>query len=112
MAKVKEPSLRLEPPVAAVVPQEDDPHEWQREVAEEYRADAVKGVAVAQYNLAAMYESGLGVAKDLIEAYRWYSLAGETGRRDRLAKTMSSEQIEEAKARIAATPIPPSLVGR
>lgn len=104
-----DPATTGRPSVAVVI--EEDPHEWQRQAAEEFRADALRGVIEARYNLASAYEAGLGVSKDVVEAYRWYSLAGATERRDRLARGMTAEQIEDAKARIAATALQPSMAG-
>jgi TPR repeat protein len=43
------------------------------------RLAAERGDAQAQIKLAAMYEEGRGVAKDLAEAARWYRLAAEQG---------------------------------
>ncbi len=90
----------------------EDPTAWYREVAEEFRTDAERGVSSAQFNLAALYESGLGVTKDAVEAYRWYSLAGAQDRRDRVAHGMTAEQITDAKSRIAATLASKSMAKR
>jgi len=38
------------------------------------------GAAVAQYNLGALYENGLGVPLDLVLAVSWYSKAAAQGR--------------------------------
>lgn len=45
----------------------------------EWKELAEKGDAVAQYNLALMYDDGEGVAKDAKEAVRWYRKAAEQG---------------------------------
>ncbi|MSU42015.1 MAG: sel1 repeat family protein [Pedosphaera sp.] len=50
----------------------------------EVRAQAEKGDAFGQVNLGEMYADGLGVAKDEVEAYKWWLLAGAQG--DELAK--------------------------
>ena len=40
---------------------------------------ALRGNALAQFNLANLYESGQGVPKDFAEAVRWYRKAAEQG---------------------------------
>jgi hypothetical protein len=40
---------------------------------------AEQGMAAAQFNLAVLYEQGLGVAKNDVEAARWYRAAAERG---------------------------------
>jgi len=65
------------------------------------------GNAKAQHRLGQLYEAGLGVPQNFVEAHRWYNLAaadGETGAlqaRDALAKKMTPEQIAAAQ-RLAA----------
>ena len=39
------------------------------------KAEAKKGDIDSQYELATMYESGRGVSKDRIEAFKWYEKA-------------------------------------
>ena len=39
-----------------------------------FKKAANLGLKDSQYNLAILYEEGLGVQKDLVEAYRWYTL--------------------------------------
>ncbi|HEX7777106.1 MAG TPA: tetratricopeptide repeat protein, partial [Parvibaculum sp.] len=49
---------------------------------------ALAGSPIAQYNLAVMYEGGLGVDKDMPRALGWYALAARSGNQhaiDRLA---------------------------
>lgn len=40
-----------------------------------WRALADKGVPDAQMRIGGMFENGLGINQDMIEAYRWYKLA-------------------------------------
>ena len=47
--------------------------------AKEFRTAAEKGDAECQFNLALMYEQGLGVAKDEKEAVVWYRKSAEQG---------------------------------
>ena len=50
-----------------------------------------------------MYSQGLGVPKDSVQAYRWYTLAASQGDdlagkfKDHLEKSMSLEQLAEAQ---------------
>ena len=61
------------------------------------------GDAKAQMRLGRLYESGLGVPQNFVEAHRWYNLAAAGGigdaakARDALAGRMSAEQIAEAQ---------------
>lgn len=69
---------------------------------------AEQGHGLAQRDLGLLYELGRGVDQDAREAYFWYSLASrqESGRarlrRDALAATMTSDQIEAVAARLLA----------
>lgn len=45
----------------------------------EFRASAEQGNAEAQYNLAMLYDRGLGVENDDSEALKWYREAAEQG---------------------------------
>ena len=57
----------------------------------------------AQCSLATCYFNGEGVAKDAVEAYKWWNLAAASGnenaaeRRESIAKKMTPEQIAEAQ---------------
>jgi hypothetical protein len=68
-----------------------------------YRRAADQGSATAQYNLGAMYAKGQTVPQDVVKAHMLYALAADNGIRaaddakDKLAKSMSAEQIAEAK---------------
>ena len=61
------------------------------------------GNAVAQTNLGLMYDNGLGVEQDYVQAHKWYNIAGtngdETGRKskDDVEKQMNPDQIAEAQ---------------
>ncbi len=45
----------------------------------EFRLLAEQGHAEAQLYLGIMYSQGLGVPKDFVQAYRWYTLAADQG---------------------------------
>ncbi len=69
---------------------------------------ADQGLADSQYNLGVLYESGLGVAKDHVAAYKWYSLAAKRGdqeaarRRDQLIARLPTEIVQSGDKLIAA----------
>ena len=50
------------------------PVDYERAFGWLYRA-ADHGIAEAKFNIGAMYELGLGAAKDPVQAYRWYQAA-------------------------------------
>ena len=64
---------------------------------------AQDGDEEAQYLLGEVYEDGLGVDKNLAQAYRWKSLSAKAGHSfavndlEGLANEMTPEQIEEAQ---------------
>ena len=66
-----------------------------------YRLAAAKGVALAQFNLGAMYDNGHGVAQDYVRAHMWYNISASNGvdakNRDLIAKEMTPAQLEEAQ---------------
>lgn len=72
-----------------------------------YRRAAEQGDAVAQMNLGDLYARGLGVERDLEEAWVLLSRAAEQGRdwaearRRALEAEMAVEQIESARERLA-----------
>ena len=72
---------------------------------------ANNGVISAEYQLGEVYEDGLGVPQDYVQAHKWYNLASAqqqrpsegayvflaTTQRDQLAQKMTSEQIAQAQ---------------
>ena len=60
-------------------------------------------MAQAQFNLGLLYENGLGVQKDAVQAFRWYSAAQAGGdpaagqALERLMPTMTAEDLARAK---------------
>ena len=52
------------------------------EAAHYYKLAADQGFTEAEYNLGAMYANGLGVARDVAEAIRWYERAAAKGDED------------------------------
>jgi TPR repeat protein len=69
---------------------------------------AQRGDAVAQFNLGRMYARGEGVARDLPEAYKWFTLAAVGGRREgeqarlAIARAMTPVQMAEGLRRADA----------
>ena len=78
------------------------------EAARLYRAAAEQGNDDAQFNLGRLYAEGVGVPRDLVEAYVWFGLAvaqgrrGAEERRHEVAAELTPEQLAEAERRIAA----------
>lgn len=74
-----------------------------KEAMKWYRKAADQNLAIAQYNLGALYVNGQGVTQDDIQAYMWINLAAEQGLetarkyRDIMAKWMTPAQIAEAQ---------------
>lgn len=72
-----------------------------------YRRSARQGFGIAQNNLAVLYHAGSGVPTNLIEAYKWYSLAASQDIENsidmipELTKDMTRAQIAEAQRRAA-----------
>jgi len=64
---------------------------------------AVQGDAMAQSNLGVMYEFGLGVPQDFVQAHLWFNVAATQGdavaqqNRDFVASEMTPDQITEAQ---------------
>jgi TPR repeat protein len=65
-------------------------------------------MVTAQFNLGVMYEHGLGIPRDYVQAHMWLNLAGAreadperrsrmVKRRDELAAGMTREQIARAQ---------------
>ena len=69
----------------------------------EFRPLAEQGHRDAQLNLGNMYSLGLGVPKDNVQAYRWYTLAAGQGNdladkfKNHLEKSMTLDQLAEAQ---------------
>ncbi len=64
-------------------------------------------MGIAQLSIGRMYRDGVGVERDLVEAYAWFTVAGDNNvmdglaYRSEIAKDMSPEQIAEGKRRAA-----------
>jgi TPR repeat protein len=65
-----------------------------------YRRAADQGYHPAQVNLGVLYYSGHGVRRDLVQAYKWFALAGATENRDHVARRLSARQLEEAETQV------------
>ena len=68
-----------------------------------YKRAAEQGVAIAQFQLGAMYEKGQGVPQEFTRAYMWWTIAAEQGvekarkKRDGIKSKMNSSQIKLAQ---------------
>ena len=68
-----------------------------------WRPLAEQGDALAQSNLGVMYEFGLSVPQDIVQAHMWFDLAAEHGdekakkNRGLAASLMTPDQIAEAQ---------------
>ena len=85
--------------VISASPTRNGPAEW-------FRRSAENGYAFAMFSLALLYRDGSGVARDDIEAHKWFDLASALNfdpraqfQRDLIARRMTSEQIVEAQRR-------------
>jgi TPR repeat protein len=80
-------------------------YEGERDYAEAarwFRKAADQGFPPGQAYLGSMYEFGLGVPKDYVQAYMWYNLSAaeivDNGKiRDELEKVMTSAQVAQAQ---------------
>ena len=70
-----------------------------------FKAAAEYGLADSQYNLAVLYENGLGVSKDMQQAYTWLLLAAKSGDKDAAGRVealkpkMSADDLAAADAK-------------
>ncbi|OLP45072.1 SEL1-like repeat protein [Rhizobium oryziradicis] len=77
-----------------------------QEAAKWFIKAANLGVTDSQFNLAVLYARGTGVKQDLAESYKWFALAARDGdkdagqKRDEVAKAMTPEALESAKAAV------------
>lgn len=76
---------------------------------------AEKGEARAQYRLGLACHKGIGVDRDPVEAYKWFTLASKRGLKaaaielDQLLPVLSPEQIADGRRRMDAfTPTKPA----
>jgi localization factor PodJL len=70
--------------------------------AEWFLLAARYGVKDSQYNIALLYEQGLGVQQDAVEAYFWYSAAARQGDVDALARSRTVEELLPLEVKSAA----------
>jgi TPR repeat protein len=68
-----------------------------------YKLAAAQGNTDAQFNIGKMYQSGNGVAQNLVRAHMWSNLSALNGDadavklRDAVAAKMTTQQIAEAQ---------------
>jgi len=71
--------------------------------AKEWFTSGSQGDVNSQFRLAQLYEQGLGIPQNFIEAHRWYNLAASQGHaeartaRDKLGVRLTPEQLGEAQ---------------
>jgi len=68
-----------------------------QEAARWFKAAADKGNREAQSNFGLLVKEGKGVERNLVEADKWFILAGDKANQEALEKTLSPEQIAQAK---------------
>jgi localization factor PodJL len=79
-----------------------------------FTAAAERGLADSQYNLGVLYESGLGIERDLKQAYLWLSLAARNGdkeaarRRDQVRMKLEEAEVAAADEAVNAWRAKPS----
>jgi TPR repeat protein len=84
---------------------EDDP-DLCGESAEWLRKSALQGKSSAMFNLAIMYQRGVGVPKDRITAFAWYMVSamdGNEGIREEVAKVLANATASERRKAIDRT---------
>ena len=78
-----------------------------KKAAQLLTAAAGAGIGIAQLSIGRMYRDGVGVDRDLVEAYAWFSAAGENNVMDGFAyrsaiiANMTPDEIAEGKRRAA-----------
>jgi localization factor PodJL len=86
------------------------------EAARWFSKAAAFGLVDAQFNLAVLYERGDGVPQSLLDAYKWYMIAGAAGdtgakaRADTLATQLS--EVDRTAAQKSAQAFKPQPLNR
>ncbi len=81
-----------------------------------YEKAAAYGLSDSQFNLGVLKEHGLGTSLDLIEAYKWFSLAASSGdteaakRRDALRNKLTGDQLAKGDAALGGWKAKPTDV--
>jgi TPR repeat protein len=103
--------LRSAKGIGRPAPDPLDASEW-------FRLAADQGFAESQFNLAVMYVNGDGVKRDLVEGYKWMTLAMKQGhqaatqQRPLVARQMAATEIQEGEKRAAQwRPVKPKKAG-
>jgi len=79
-----------------------------RTAATWFQTAAEHGLADSQFNLGVLLENGLGVEKNLAQAYQWYALAAKFGDKesarhsDRVRSEMDAAEIQSAEKAVSA----------
>ncbi|MEI8140855.1 MAG: trypsin-like peptidase domain-containing protein [bacterium] len=80
------------------------PYPWYKDGAKWHLLAAQGGNWYSQYTIATLYEAGLGVVKDPVEALKWFLISASNGHEpalvqaNRMERTLSPNQAETARA--------------
>ena len=83
--------------------------------AKEWNIAGSQGDITSQFRLAQLYERGLGVPQDFVQAHRWYNVAASQGHaearsdRDALGARLTAEQLAEAQRLATQTGVVPQV---
>ena len=58
-----------------------------------YRKAAEQGLLKAQYALGVLYQDGLGVPQDFVEAHKWLNLAASRSTKSKLVAVLRDQAI-------------------
>ena len=83
--------------------------------AKEWGISGSQGDVNSQFRLAQLYERGLGVPQDFVQAHRWYNVAASQGHaearsaRDALGARLTADQLAEAQRLATQTGVLPQV---
>jgi len=83
--------------------------------AKEWVIAGSQGDVTSQFRLAQLYERGLGVPQDFVQAHRWYNVAASQGHaearsaRDALGARLTADQLAEAQRLATQTGVLPQV---
>ena len=77
-----------------------------RQAVDWFRKAAEQNYSPAQFNLAVLYQNGVGVPLNYSEAYKWFTLAANDGHTGKpalaaLTQIMTTKELRDGQARVA-----------